>query len=170
MISDRACQVIKKDTTRSRGRILSRDQVFWQVTFLIVVLASPLMSAAQTTHFTSTIWHSQDGLPENIVQALAQDRTGYLWVGTTGGLARFDGARFSPPNDGTTQTLSVNSVFCLLVSHDGTIWAGTEGGGLLHMAASGALKTYAAQDGLTNAFVRSIYEDSHDRLWVGTDN
>ena len=50
------------------------------------------------------------------------------------------------------------------------MWAGTEGGGLLHFAASGVIKTYAAQDGLADAFVRSIFEDSQNRLWVGTDN
>jgi ligand-binding sensor domain-containing protein/two-component sensor histidine kinase len=137
---------------------------------MLVIFASPLASFAQATHFTSTIWRSQDGLPENIVQALLQDSEGYLWVGTTGGLTRFDGARFSPVNDGTTPTLSVNSFFCLLLSGDGSIWAGTEGGGLLHFAASGDVRTYAAPDGLTDAFVRSLFEDSRGRLWVGTDN
>jgi ligand-binding sensor domain-containing protein/two-component sensor histidine kinase len=157
-------------STGLRNYFHSFDCISRLTIVLFVVLASPLAILAQATHFTSTIWHSQDGLPENIVQALAQDREGYLWVGTTGGLTRFDGARFSPLNDGAAPTLSVNSFFCLLRSHDGTIWAGTEGGGLIHFAASGAIKTYAAQDGLADAFVRSIFEDSLDRLWVGTDN
>jgi len=170
MISNHTFRIMKKDATSLRDRLRVCDQVFWLATFLVAFLAWPLMSSAQTTHFTSTIWHSRDGLPENIVQALAQDREGFLWVGTTGGLTRFDGARFSPLNDGAAPTLSVNSFFCLLRSHDGTMWAGTEGGGLLHIAASGAIKTYAAQDGLEDAFVRSIFEDSLDRLWVGTDN
>jgi ligand-binding sensor domain-containing protein/two-component sensor histidine kinase len=170
MILYRTFRTIKEDATCVRDRVRSFNRTSRLAATMLVVFASPLAISAQTTHFTSTIWRSQDGLPENIVQALLQDREGYLWVGTTGGLTRFDGARFSPVNDGTTPTLSVNSFFCLLLSRDGTIWAGTEGGGLLHFAPSGDVRTYAAPDGLTDAFVRSLFEDSRGRLWVGTDN
>jgi ligand-binding sensor domain-containing protein/two-component sensor histidine kinase len=170
MISDPTFRVMTSGSTCLQNRIHSFGCMSWLAIFFSVVLASPLAVLAQATHFTSTIWRSQDGLPENIVQALAQDREGYLWVGTTGGLTQFDGSRFNPLSDGTTQTLAVNSFFCLLLSHDGTMWAGTEGGGLLHFAASGVIKTYAAQDGLADAFVRSIFEDSQNRLWIGTDN
>jgi ligand-binding sensor domain-containing protein len=38
-------------------------------------------------------WRTIDGLPQNSVTALAQTPDGYLWVGTQGGLARFDGVR-----------------------------------------------------------------------------
>src|ERR1700675_305910 len=43
--------------------------------------------------YTSRTWQMQDGLPEETVQAFAQTRNRYLWIGTTGGLLRFDGAR-----------------------------------------------------------------------------
>jgi signal transduction histidine kinase/ligand-binding sensor domain-containing protein len=135
---------------------------------LLVLFAFPLSTPAQATHFTRTIWRSRDGLPENIVQAIAQDRDGYLWVGTTGGLARFDGARFSPLSDGTAHSLPVNGFNCLLLSRDGTLWAGTEGGGLLHITNSGVVGTYADAAGLTDVFVRTIYEDSSGGLWIGT--
>jgi ligand-binding sensor domain-containing protein/signal transduction histidine kinase len=170
MILYRAFRAIKEDATSLRNGLYSSRGMSWLVAAMLVVFAWPLANYAQTTPFTSTIWRSQDGLPENIVQALLQDRQGYLWVGTTGGLTRFDGARFSPVNDGTTPTLGVNNFFCLLLSRDGSIWAGTEGGGLLHFEGSGDVRTYAAPDGLTDAFVRSIFEDSRGRLWVGTDN
>ena len=45
-------------------------------------------------NYTIRSWQSQDGLPEETVQAFAQTPDGYLWVGTSGGLLRFDGARF----------------------------------------------------------------------------
>ncbi len=134
----------------------------------IICFALQQLSLSQTTRYTRTTWRSQDGLPENVVQSLVQDRDGYLWVGTTGGLARFDGAQFTPVSDGAVESLPVNSIYCLLVDRDGTLWAGTDGGGLLHISSSGVIKTYAAPDGLTDAFVHSIYEDSNGRLWVGT--
>ena len=37
-----------------------------------------------------------DGVPIGPVYAIAQDAEGYLWLGTTRGVVRFDGARFTP--------------------------------------------------------------------------
>jgi ligand-binding sensor domain-containing protein len=45
--------------------------------------------------FTRKVWQTQNGLPEQTVQAFAQTRDHYLWIGTTGGLLRFDGARLT---------------------------------------------------------------------------
>ena len=141
---------------------------YWIAAASLVLFASPLTTPGQTTPYARTTWRSQDGLPENVVQAVVQDRDGYLWVGTTGGITRFDGGQFSPPNEGAMQTLPIKSFYCLLLSRDGTIWAGTDGGGLLHIAPPGVIKVYATPDGLTDLLVHSIYEDSSGRLWVGT--
>ena len=71
-----------------------------------------------------------EGLPANEVSAVMQDRRGFLWVGTFGGLARFDGATFTTflhdPSD--TLSLGENTVNALLEDRDGRIWIGTEGG------------------------------------------
>src|SRR6185503_17234119 len=45
---------------------------------------------------TVQVWAKEKGLPDNSVTAVLQTRDGYLWVGTSGGLARFDGVRFVP--------------------------------------------------------------------------
>ena len=47
--------------------------------------------AAADEQYTRHIWRIQDGLPEDTVQAIQQSKDGYLWIGTTGGLVRFDG-------------------------------------------------------------------------------
>jgi ligand-binding sensor domain-containing protein/two-component sensor histidine kinase len=168
MIRNCTFSVMIRSAASPGKRAHSSRFMSWVAALLLLILAPSLSMPGQTTHFTRSIWRSQDGLPENIVQALVQDRDGYLWVGTTGGLARFDGARFSPLNDGTAHTLPVNGFNCLLLSHDGTLWAGTEGGGLLHIANSEIVRSYGDAAGLTDVFVRTIYEDSIGRLWVGT--
>ena len=48
--------------------------------------------------YTMTSWTLADGMPIGPVYAMAQDAEGYLWLGTTGGVVRFDGARFTPWN------------------------------------------------------------------------
>ena len=40
-------------------------------------------------------WLSQNGLPQDFVATITQTRDGYLWIGTLGGLVRFDGVRFT---------------------------------------------------------------------------
>src|SRR5882762_3151121 len=46
-------------------------------------------------------WRVEDGLPDNIVDAITQTPDGYLWLGTQGGLVRFDGVHFSTVDDPT---------------------------------------------------------------------
>jgi ligand-binding sensor domain-containing protein/signal transduction histidine kinase len=134
----------------------------------IAMLASVALAAAPSG-YTRKLWQTQDGLPEQTVQAFAQTPDHYLWIGTTGGLLRFDGARFTVFDHGNTPQLHENSVFALLASRDGSLWIGTEGGGLVRYQA-GKFRAYGAADGLSDGFVRALFEDRGGTLWVGTDN
>jgi len=123
------------------------------------------MQAAEYSH---RVWRTEDGLPQNRVQALAQTRDGYLWAGTSEGLARFDGLRFVVYDQSNTAAITDNSILSLEAAPDGSLWIGAEGGGLLHYA-GGAFQSFGQKDGLTNGFVRAIHLDRHGTLWVGTD-
>lgn len=111
----------------------------------------------------------QEGLPEQTVQSLVQTTDGYLWVGTSGGLARFDGANFRLFNNADSPAFRSNSVYALLASADGSLWIGTEGGGLLRYR-GGSFRTLGQPEGLTDPFVRSLLEESPGVLLVGTNN
>ncbi|MGC2399827.1 MAG: two-component regulator propeller domain-containing protein, partial [Acidobacteriaceae bacterium] len=115
------------------------------------------------------VWRIQDGLPEDTVQAIQQSSDGYLWIGTTGGLVKFDGSHFRLYDHATTPALVDNSIFCLLPARDGSLWIGTDGGGVVHFH-DGRVQAYTASNGLTNSFVRSLLEDAQGRIWIGTDN
>jgi ligand-binding sensor domain-containing protein len=119
--------------------------------------------------YSRRIWQTQDGLPEEPVQALAQTPDGYLWIGTSGGLVRFDGAEMVVFNRENTPALRENSIFCLFVSRSGDLWIGTEGGGLMRYR-SGTFQRFAGEEGLSNGFVRSVLEDRQGQFWVGTDD
>ena len=118
--------------------------------------------------YSRRVWRSADGLPEDFAQSLAQTQDGYLWIGTSGGLARFDGVSFVVFNRENMSVFLDDSVYSLLVTKDGTLWAGTEGGGLVRYK-DGRFRAFGAAEGLTNGFVRVIYEDRNSQLWVGTD-
>ena len=137
-----------------------------------VLAALPLHAATLPNlpdGYTRRVWQTQDGLPENTVQAFAQTPDHYLWIGTSGGLVRFDGASFVLYDRDNTPALHENSVFCLTVAHDGSLWGGTDGSGLFRYQ-HGTFRTYSTAEGLTNDFVRDVYEDRHGTLWVGTDD
>jgi ligand-binding sensor domain-containing protein/signal transduction histidine kinase len=119
--------------------------------------------------YTTQQWQSSDGLPEQTVQAFAQNADGYLWIGTSGGLLRFDGAHFTEYGRENTPAFLENSVFCLTAGKDGTLWIGTEGGGLIRFR-DGVFRLYSTNDGLSDGFVRSVIEDRRGAIWIGTDN
>src|SRR4029453_11718945 len=119
--------------------------------------------------YSRRVWRSADGLPEDFAQSLAQTPDGYLWIGTSGGLARFDGITFVVFNRENTPAFLDDSVYSLFVTRDGTLWAGLEGGGLIRYK-EGRFHGFGPAEGLTNGFVRVIYEDKSLQLWVGTDS
>lgn len=144
----------------------------FSVITIAMLLAGALPAAAPdrpAEGFARRVWHVEDGLPEETVQALAQLPNHFLWIGTSGGLIRFDGAQFVTFNRENTPVLHENSVFCLAAAHDGALWIGTEGGGLLECR-NGAFRAWSTKEGLTNGYVRAVLEDDRHDIWVGTDD
>ncbi len=97
---------------------------------LYLLFASFALSAATQRPlpegYTRRVWQTQDGLPENTIQAFAQTPDHYLWIGASGGLVRFDGASFVVYDRDNTPAIRDNSIFCLIAARDGSLWAGTD--------------------------------------------
>ena len=102
---------------------------------------------------------SDQGLSSLAVTALAQDREGYLWVGTEEGLFRFDGRGFKAVGEG------LPPVTTLLAAGQGGLWVGTQRG--LYRWDGQTLAAAGAPHGLPEAPVEALVEDSAGRLWVG---
>src|SRR5687768_11196685 len=73
-------------------------------------------------HFTRRSWIRSDGLHGSQIWTIAQDQSGYLWLGTNEGLLRFDGVRFVPWAAAYPQPLPTKSVRSLCVARDGSLW------------------------------------------------
>ena len=110
-------------------------------------------------------WQTEDGLPGNEVTAILQSRDGYLWVGTSAGLARFDGAQFK--HIGESEGIRNNRVLCLYEDNMGTLWVGTDGGGLFHLV-QGHSQALTRREGLANDVVMALTQDAQGMLWIGT--
>src|ERR1700730_17407893 len=114
---------------------------------LLIVLAACLpVIARSTTEYSHRIWRIEDGLPQNKIQAITQTPDGYLWIGTSEGLARFDGVRFTVFDRTNTPALQDDSILALTTARDGSVWIGTEGAGLLHYQ-NGSFRIFGAKEG-----------------------
>ena len=127
----------------------------------------PPASTEPASDYRLDRWQTEDGLPGNEVTAIVQSRDGYLWVGTSAGLARFDGVRFT--RFGEQEGIRNSRVLCLYEDKVGTLWVGTDGGGLLHLV-EGRFQALTRREGLMNDVVMSVVEDAQGMLWIGTYN
>ena len=122
---------------------------------------------AGSDQYLQTTWATEEGLPQNSVNAILQTRDGYLWLGTFGGLARFDGVKFTTFNSGNTPGLKSNRILSLCEGRDGRLWLGAETGELMSYK-DGVGQTYTTEDGLPGGYVWALHEDRGGALWAGT--
>jgi PAS domain S-box-containing protein len=130
--------------------------------------AFPLDQRKASAWHAADFWQQAQGLPQNSVYSILQTSDGYIWVGTKGGLARFDGARFTTFDDRNKNQLRENEAWALVEGDDSSLWIGTFGGGLSRFK-DGRFTIYTAQDGLANDFVRALCKDKEGGIWIGTD-
>jgi signal transduction histidine kinase/streptogramin lyase len=110
-----------------------------------------------------------EGLPSSKVQAVAQDSHGFIWVGTSVGLSRFDGVQFVTPGIGPDRAhpLSAGGVSALLVDSADRLWIGGADVGLgRYDPATGIFVQW--RDGLVDDNVRAIAQARDGSIWVGT--
>jgi signal transduction histidine kinase/ligand-binding sensor domain-containing protein len=112
-----------------------------------------------------TGWTTKDGLA-GMALALAQTADGYLWVGTTQGLYRFNGISFEQyqPEEGKFPSRSILSLFA---DRSGGLWIGYLKGGASYLK-NGRVTNYSVREGIPFGRVRCFAEDWDGTIWVAT--
>jgi diguanylate cyclase (GGDEF)-like protein len=112
--------------------------------------------------------------PNPPILAIAQDHDGFLWIGTEGGVGRWDGYRYrmyqsDPKSPGS---LADNYIQSLHVDAQGRLWIATLSGGLsLYDRSKDRFINYAAgPDGLSSVDVQDITDDGNGGVWVATNH
>lgn len=118
-------------------------------------------------HYTVQRWGREAGLPDDRVTAVLQTRDGFLWVGTRGGLARFDGSQFralplEPPLDAAPIQITA-----LSEDTQGRLWVGTQEHGLRRVE-GGRVVAAAPPGGPVEGAVTSLAVGLGGEIWVGT--
>ena len=146
---------------------------------VVVVSLMSLCSQVTATESTSVRFKhiSRDqGLSASFVYSIVQDDEGYMWFGTLDGLNRFDGFDFTvfAPDPEDPNSISDESIRAMISDSSGTLWIGTDAGGLSRYdRATQSFRNFTHDpqnpDSISDNRVRSVYEDSAGTIWVGTD-
>ncbi|MBC8374550.1 MAG: response regulator [FCB group bacterium] len=122
-----------------------------------------------------TTYSAEDGLPGMSMTAVMQDSKGFIWVGSSDGLFRYDGYNFKPYSNipGDSTSLSHNAIWEIMEDHSGILWIGTEEGGVNAFNPATEVFTRYTHDpndntSLSDGYIMNIVEDSDHTIWVGT--
>ena len=124
--------------------------------FGLLLIFSQCLFASQEKylHFTEI-----DGLPRNIINCLEQDKYGYLWIGTTNGIVRYDGNNFYPYEE-----LTGLGVIYLLYDTNNNLWVATDIG----LFKYNPLTNYF--EPVVNGYITKIQEDNGDIYYLWNSN
>ncbi|HYE52612.1 MAG TPA: diguanylate cyclase [Azospirillaceae bacterium] len=138
-------------------------------------LAAPAAPAAERWAAITAPVFDPVPLPPGVsrlVVTAAQDRQGLIWLGTVGGLVRWDGhrARVYKHDPSDPGSLPDNFVFATLVDRAGALWVGTNAGVLARLdpATDRFERVPGGPDGLVAAPVWALAEDRDGGIWIGT--
>lgn len=130
---------------------------------VVVILCVPAKALDPNRHISQyghTVWRVQDGAIDPASE-ITQTADGYLWLGTSNGLLRFDGVKFvpfAPPG----LNLPTRGFTFLLGARDGSLWIGMRRG--LMRLKDGKLQVYTKPD--DNSGISTILEDHEGNIWI----
>lgn len=145
------------------SRSLFRPPGFTALLVTVVLCCAGAPGRAQQYGFTQ--FAPRNGLAQSQVRCIAQDKAGYLWFGTLGGVSRFDGSDFI--NFGLRDGLPDPQVNALLADKDGTVWLGC-GSFLVHFDGQ-RMHTVPLHKEAAESRVMALAQGPDGTLFVGTD-
>jgi diguanylate cyclase (GGDEF)-like protein len=120
------------------------------------------------TQYKIDVWQTEQGLPLNTVQSLFQTRDGYLWVGTAGGIARFDGVRFTTFDSIRAPEMASQPVFGFMEDAQGRLWVGHTKGAAVY--SEGVFEVAISAEVTGGRRVWSFAQAQDGAVWAATEN
>lgn len=107
-----------------------------------------------------------DGLLQSTVNDIKQDKNGFLWIATDGGLSKFDGNTFK--NYSTQNGLTETAITSIIFDKDGALWIGTATGKIFIFENEKFNQLKIIKDTLCKRII-NLFIDSKNRLWAATE-
>lgn len=119
----------------------------------------------------------EDGLTQNSITCLAQDKTGFIWIGTYNGLNKYDGYQITTFKASADDSSGIyhSAIRCLYPDDENNLWAGTIGGGMFRInLVSGKITNFKVDslkaNSISNNFVNAIREFLPGKLYISTND
>ncbi len=132
------------------------------------VAAQKFIDNFEITHFKLPI--------ETTAKSILEDSFGFVWIGSTNGLWRYDGSNFKNyiKNENEKTSITDNNISCLYEDKQNTLWIGTYGGGLLKYDRNcDCFQRFIhdEQDSESLSFneIQTIFETTNNQFYIGTD-
>ena len=142
---------------------------------LVFVCNTPGVQAAhgepprlEVTQYKIDGWQTEHGLPQTTVQTMYQARDGALWVGTGGGLARFDGVRFTAFENAPISEIASRPVFGFMEDAEGWTWIGHSRGGSRYK--DGRFERVITPAMTEGRRVWTFVQEKSGVVWAATEN
>jgi signal transduction histidine kinase/ligand-binding sensor domain-containing protein len=149
---------------------LPRERLSGWVALLVLgpCCCLPAFSATvRLSEYQKQEWQVEDGLPQSELRAITQVPRGRLLIATYGGVASFDGLRFSPIRVDAKDPAASEPVNSLLLSRSGDLWIGTDDRGIIRQTAGTAVNV-SEQAGFYQERIRGLFEDATGTIWAAT--
>ena len=152
----------------AQGKSLSTA---WSLSLCLLLLyfaPTPVLAVDPNRHisqYAHTAWRVQDGAFSGIPRTIAQSADGYVWIGTTSGLLRFDSVNFVPWIPTDSKGGFSNAITALAGARDGSLWIGAQSSrttSTLTRLANHQITTFPTGLGRIN----SILEDHNGTIWI----
>jgi diguanylate cyclase (GGDEF)-like protein len=146
----------------------------WICAFALLCAGAPCLAVAPSPGSQFVVRLAEDGATVGAVNTVYQDHEGYIWLGGTDGLARYDGYAFEvfhnrPGDDGS---ISSNAVWAIAEDGSGALWVATDEGLNRFDRTTKRFARFRHVDGqrgsLVSNTVRALARDRAGTLWIGT--
>ena len=144
--------------------------------FILLFVAIPRLAMADAFYGNVERFSVYEGLSEGSVYSLANDQTGFLWLGTPNGLLRYDGYEFETysdvrPNQAPLTPPDASHIF---IDSKNRLWIGSWGQGLTVYDNDLTLIGHYRHDAndpmsLGSDLIQVIFEDNDGDIWIGTN-
>lgn len=131
-----------------------------------LLLSACFHAYGQSKHFIH--FTEDDGLPGNIVMDVVRDDSGFIWIATMNGIAKFDGNRFIPINDSNGNP--INMAWALAAGEANEIYAATFGAGIFMISGDSVSRIIHAPEKKQDRFRKLYYSRFHKMLIAGSNH
>ena len=147
-------------------------KVLYRIGVVVLCCIGSLPAQEKIIKFTNL--DPSDGLSQATVYDVLQDHLGFIWIGTSDGLNKYDGTRFEVYRHQPEDSLSISDSDIRFIYEDGNkrLWIGSSGGlDLLDRNINGFVHFHHAPErlhSLSSNLISDIGEDSRGQIWVAT--